>query len=348
VLGPVTITAISPGAAGGRNGSMVDPPVTDVQAYDSRAYNYNAALGVSLPLVLGPGHSLVSTQSCDGAEHTYLETAAVLTCLAEAPPEGSFRPPYVAGAKPLYNVSQLRMDLLPNLAPVAGTPSVAEIAGRIERVWLDHQPTWHGRAIHPRANMPDYGREMTTDMGDASLLTLLSVPDKDVLVIRLVQLGIDFCGIADAGGGWEADGGHSSGRKWAILYAGYLLGDAHMLAISQRGTAFGEDCQTFYVTQADVDRGVGYTSGQIGMAEWGIRHCFAPEQDNPDWDAPYRRCCTANAWVGEVLSARLLGLSDDWDHPALFDYQDRFMQTEPPGRFRSWSLFAGAMWDAYR
>ena len=348
VLGPVTITAISPAPAGGRNGSMVDPPVTDVQAYDSRAYNYDPGLGVTLPLVLQPGRSLVSTQSCDGAEHTYLETAAVLTCLSASPPVGSFRPPYVAGAKPLHNVSELRMELLPSLSPVAGTPSVADVAGRLERVWLDHQPTWHGRFIHPRSNMPDYGREMTTDMGDASLLTLLNVPDKQVLVIRLVQLGIDFGGIADAGGGWEADGGHSSGRKWPIMYAGYLLGDAHMLSIAQRNTPFGEDCQTFYVSQADVDRGVGYTSGQIGMPEWGIRHCFSPEQDDPDWDAHYRRCCTANAWVGEVLSARILGLHDDWNHAALFDYQDRFMQTEPPGRFRSWSLFAGAMWDAYR
>jgi hypothetical protein len=196
--------------------------------------------------------------------------------------------------------------------------------------------------------MPSYGREMATEINDAALVTLLNVPNKDIVVLRLVQLGIDFNGIADAGGGWSADGGHGSGRKWPIIFAGYMLNDAHMLSIGDRSTTFGEDCQTFYVSQADVNRGVGYSQADIGMPEWGIRHCYWPEQDNPDWSAPYRECCTANAWVGAILSAHILGLTDEWNHQVLFDYQDRFMATEPPGDFRSWSPFAGTMWDTYR
>ncbi len=350
VIGPVTITAISPAPAGGRNGSMVDPPIDDVQAYDSRAYNYDPGRVVTPPLVLQPGQSLVSTASCDDAQFTFLESAAVLTCLSAAVPEDTFRPPYVAGDKPLYSAAGLHLELLPSLPPVAAAPDPASLAAALEPVWLDHQPGWHGRFIHPRSNMPDYGREIATCINDAALMVLLDLPadQKRLLVIRLVQLGIDFNGIADAGGGWTADGGHASGRKWPILFAGLMLGDQHLLSIGRRDVDFGEDCQTFYVTQADVDRGVGYTADELNMPEWGIRHCFAPQQDTPDWNASYRQCCTANAWVGAVLAARLLGMEQDWNHPALFDYQDRFMNMQPPGQFRAWSSFAESMWDTYR
>lgn len=347
VVGPVTVTSISPAASNGRNGSMVNPTGADVQAYDSRAYQYNAAYGVTPPFTLGTNQSLVSTASAaDG--YTHIDTAAVLTCLAAAPPNGSFRPPYCGDSKPLYNVSQLRMNLLPSLSPVAGTPSASSVAAKIERVWLDHQPYWHGKYIHPQQNMPSYGREISTEINDAALMTLLNVPGKDIVVLRLVQLGIDLNGIAEAGGEWMSDGGHASGRKWPILFAGFMLNQNALLNIGQRGTTFGEDCQTFYVTQADVNRGVGYTQSHIGLAEWGIRHCYTPDQDNPAWDAPYRQCCTANAWVGAILSAHLLDLVDEWNHPALFEYQDRYMSTENGGNFRSWSQFAENMWDAYR
>jgi hypothetical protein len=36
---------------------------------------------------------------------------------------------------------------------------------------------------------------------------------------------------------------------------------------------------------------------------------------------------------------------DEWNHPALFDYMDRYAQIEPPGWTRSWSPWCGDMWD---
>ena len=39
----------------------------------------------------------------------------------------------------------------------------------------------------------------------------------------------------------------------------------------------------------------------------------------------YRRCCTSVSWVGEALAARMLGAKDTWNHPAFFDYVDRWM-----------------------
>ena len=50
-----------------------------------------------------------------------------------------------------------------------------------------------------------------------------------------------------------------------------------------------------------------------------------------------------------MLAARVVGLRDAWGHPALFDYQDRYMQIEQAGHWmRSWDPFAERMWDRYR
>ena len=118
-------------------------------------------------------------------------------------------------------------------------------------------------------------------------------------------------------------------------------------------THFGEDCQTFFVEQTSatqINWGYGgYTSADINTPEFGFSHVHAPQNDQAGWNADsYRRCCTANAWVGGVLCARMMGLVDNWAHPALFQYQDRYMQTEPAGWTRSWSTWVGAMWDMHR
>ncbi len=81
----------------------------------------------------------------------------------------------------------------------------------------------------------------------------------------------------------------------------------------------------------------------------------------------YRRCCTSLAWVGEALAIRLLQAQQVWDHPAFFDYVDRWMteddteavkiikeQTgqdyaQPYQRQRQcWDPFVEEMWAQYR
>ena len=39
----------------------------------------------------------------------------------------------------------------------------------------------------------------------------------------------------------------------------------------------------------------------------------------------YRRCCTSNSWVGQALALRVLNAESIWQHPAFFDYVDRWM-----------------------
>ncbi|MBL8751860.1 MAG: hypothetical protein JNK15_01060 [Planctomycetes bacterium] len=394
VVGPVDVVSISPptqNVAGRQiNGSMVNPTtlVNGEHGYDSQLYHpyeadryksyLNVAIGVSsnAPLQLTAGKSLISAISYLGTSlppngsFSQLQTAAVLTVLASAPAADAFRPPYTGNDKTVhFRESDLDYTTLASLAPGSGMPDRTTTADSFQRVWLDHHCGWTSRYLHPIDNMPDYGRDFTSLYGTGVLManTNLTNAQKRDLVVRLVQIGIDFHGNVVNGGYWEGVGGQGSGRKFPILFAGKLLGDSTMLAIGtshpsgyygpshpNNRSQFGEDCQTFYVQQTSA--GVynwgygGYTSTSNGLAEWGNNHTTWPSNDNSNWTGdPYRRCCTGNAWVGQTLTARIMGLVTTWNHPAYFDYMDRFMQTEAVGQWtRSWDTWQASMWDTYR
>ncbi|MFY9345625.1 MAG: hypothetical protein WAT39_24250 [Planctomycetota bacterium] len=386
VLGPVRIAGITPACVetDGRvlHGAMIDPdPSRMLQGYDSALFGeekrvryragLNVALGVSSdrPLALGVGHSLVSVVSRRGAaESPSLQTAAVLTCLAEVPAPDAFRPPYVRGDKTVrHRAVDLDFTCLQRCAPVLDAPPIDVIARGFARLWLDHFPEWPVRYSHPLDNMPDYGRDMAALVGSAALALQydLGNDDKRELFVRLVQVGIDLHAALRGGCRWQGIGGHGSGRKFPILLAGRALHDEAMLAIGfdfapkprrgdEGGGLFAEDGQTFYVRETAPgvwnDGHGGYTREHDGLPEWGFSHFDHQEADKAVWDAdPYRRCCTANGWVGQTLAARMMGLQVAWNHPAYFDYMDRYMQaTHQEGWHRAWFPWHAAMWDAYR
>lgn len=371
------------------NGSMVNPDPLDgnTQGYDSATYGqygpyFDATMNVARPghqdlstsnsLVLPVNSSLVSSVSVAAAgNRPQLQTVAILTVLNNAPPNDSFRPAYSSPDKSIrFNKSQIDYSLLSTLTPVANTLDPTTVDRFFERPWIDHVPNWTGRYIHPVDNMNDYGREIATTIGTGALMLNLDYTnaEKETLAIRFIQLGIDLYGIIEAGGtdNWVPNGGHASGRKLPILMAGHLLDDNAMKNIGQRADViFGEDGQTFYVAQSDVantdpdnelwnpdDRSPAESyidPDDIEMPEWGIRHATNPFADNKAWTATYRLCCTANAWSGIVLTTHIMGLKTSWNHDALFDYQDRYMNIEAAGTWtRAWSDFQENMWDTYR
>jgi hypothetical protein len=373
VVGPVTVASVAPAPADGHNGSMLNPPTTSATAYDSGIRSYDESLGARFPLRMEPGDSLVSTISYPSGgrhKHVYphfeessgpLKTAAVLTCLAEAVPADTFRPSYCGPKDKLYRLSDLRTELLPSVARVEDTPSLALYERIFQRPWIDHTYTWVGRATHPTENMPDYGREIARAVSDASLLLMLdfSPQEKEKLLIGLVQYGLDLWGVVQEGGGWRANGGHASGRKWPIVFAGLLFQDE---AMQKPKAEFGEDMQTYY--------GEGHYGSK---ALWRIvrRSGLQPEHEHlPPSEWPkmqpegYRRCCTALAWVGTALSGRMMHAEAAWDHQAFFDYVDRWMTeddtqeladiekhwgTAPSIRQgETWSKFVDQMWAKYR
>ncbi len=376
VIGPVHIVAISPasGVDDGRtrHGSMIDPdPRVAVQGYDSAMFGAeggsrfdataNVALGIGRerPLRLEPGMSLVSTISNPEPGHLpQLETCAVLTCVGKAPEADAFRPPYCGKNKrPRWRSTTLDLTRLAHLAAPPGAPQPTELAQRFERPWLDHIGGWTGRYLHPRLNMPDYGRDMADLVSLAGLTLQLDseMTQKQPLVLAMVQLGIDLYGIVESGGRFVADGGSGGGRKFPILFAGTLLQDQDMLRlVREQKAAFAEDVQTFYVAQTSPgvwNRGYGdYGPEDEGLPEWGNRHGDDPSVDRKSWTSdPYRRCCTANVWHGFVLATRIMGLQAAWGHDPLFDYVDRYLQIEAPGTWtRSFRPFAETMWDRYR
>ena len=376
VVGPVDIVAIDPASRGNgdriRNGSMVNPdPRSDRQGYDTAMFaehatgrydaTTNVALGISVdrPLRLGPGSSLVSaTSHPQPGQLPQLESCVVLTVLAERPHEDAFRPPYCGTDKTCrWLAGSLDLSRLGQLAAPEGAPFTSELVQRFERTWLDHVQGWTGRYLHPRENMPDYGRDLADLVSLAALVLQLDRPlaEKRVLAIHLTQLGIDLYGIVEAGGRFAADGGSGSGRKFPVLLAGALLQDEKLSHCARdRKLAFAEDAQTFYVEQTSP--GVfnnghgGYGASDMGLPEWGNRHADDPRADKKPWtDDPHRLRGTANTWHGFVLAARIMRLREAWGHDALFDYIDRYMQTESPRTWtRSWNPFAERMWDRYR
>jgi len=194
--------------------------------------------------------------------------------LGAAAPEGSFRPGYTGSDKEIkFNKNDLDYSLLSNMQPASSTPALSDAENYFEKPWIDHQRAWATRYQHPAQNMPNYGREMSTQVGEGALMLHLDYTnqEKETLLVRFVQLGIDFFEITENGGGWDNNGGHASGRKWPVLFAGLMLDDESMKNIGQKsgdylyengygpGNAapdyihFGEDDQTFHVAQLDVD-----------------------------------------------------------------------------------------------
>ncbi|NLF32057.1 MAG: hypothetical protein GX591_14365 [Planctomycetes bacterium] len=417
VIGTTSLDGFVAGGADPRprtmNGSMLDPvtpPGGSRQGFDSEMYiwhsisgaiygpKYDAAMNVALgvsaatPLRIPQAASLVSTISHPQGAQPQLKAAAVLTVLDDVPPDNGatcFRPPYSGADKPLYSIYALRKDLLPNLPLVANTPSLASVAATFQRPWIDHfghvgDGTQYSS---PTDNMPSYGREYSMAVGRAALLLLLDEAqlvatqgrNKDELLIRFVQLGIDLYHVTENGGYWWGKGGLNHGRKWPILFAGLMLDHEHMRTIGSRSKSmpywgFAEDAQTGFLSQADVDRThsaqwrpdtraaqlIPCEADDVGTPEWnggGWAPGLDPYGLNLYYGTPYRTI-DGMSYPGPVLAALIMGQRSAWNHEALFDYTDRYV---------AWSLawnagysqqdidvyiyggaFQRAMWEAYR
>jgi hypothetical protein len=182
---------------------------------------------------------------------------------------------------------------------------------------------------------------------------------KETLTLELIQRGIDLYGLAMNGGSWNEGGGHSSGRKWPILFASTLLDDPKMVDLPETAF-FQEDTQTYY--------GKGWF-GQTVLWQMIMHHGKRDtyEEKSPEqwekWDKTsesYRVCCNAVAWTGTALAARYMKAIKLWNHDAHFDYIERWMREDDPykeargnrprprGETNTFDPFVTAMWKAHR
>jgi len=360
VVGPVTVKSVTPAPITAddpkdwRNGSMVNPPAGVHVGYDGRLHFFETSLWAEFPLDLKPGDSLVSTASFDDLKDTTpdvlpenaapaapLRTATVLTCVAEPPPADAFRPAFSGTWKEQFTVSQIRRDLLPSLAVPEGLsesdlPNLAELERKLERVWLDNQQEWVSRNLHPRENMPGYGREISWTTISAALLLAFEDPQKEreTLLLRYIQRGIDYYGITQSHDNlWTPNGGHNHGRKLPILVAGKLLGHEGMLNVK---ATFQEDAMTYYArcwTGAKVC--AQGTHEEKPPEEWtadGRGKPGDPERvgAGSDFRAEAYRKQNGSQFASTALAAWIFNVVEAWNHPPFFDYADRWMTEDYP------------------
>jgi hypothetical protein len=403
VVGPVTITSISPRytVKDGEtlNGSMLNPApaIAGAQGWDSRLARYtnqgipySDSLNVarSFPFTVSSGSSLLSAASYDpdrpagvNEHYPYIRAVAVLTVLANAPAAGSFRPPYVGTNKSIpaqWNTSRINYNLLNHVAPLSSTPSLATVLQYAVEPQIEIYTGWKGRYMHPAENYlptrfpssnPNYGQAIANAYGAMLLAVNMNYTNaqKEPLVIRLIQMGIDIYGTAintpapRHGVLWQDGGGHNQGRKMPMLFAGVMLNDAAIIERADHGRykIFQEDSQFFYMTASDVsmvhtaccDRVVEqYTTADIGIPEWGADHIPSPTLDNKRWAASYRDIAGSST-MPHVLAAKLMGVQNLWNQPAIFEYYDqRFFPLDSPsaGSGNHMEAYVRDLWVAYK
>jgi hypothetical protein len=260
VVGPVTVVSVTPAFDGAHHGWEANPSDPVAQGFDERIADFDASRVPALPYTAEPGESLVkgvSIRPLGGECRPCLETAVVLTVVAEVPVDGGrgmFRPPYFGAEKKGYFVDAARTELLPGLSPggeggeAEEGPSLSEVREWFQRVQLDHKTNWVGRHLHPERNMPDYGSSIASRNGVGALRLMVersgdTETERMEALITYVQMGIDLYHMMVNGVTWPPNGGHSEGRKLPVAFASLLLDDPDMQqAVSASGSdQFGEN-----------------------------------------------------------------------------------------------------------
>jgi len=380
-----------------RNGFMLNPSAQMQVAYDSGVRNwFDPSLIQRLPVTMKPGDSLVSTISMPKGlilqaqlrnkiergvgDSSPIRTAAVLSCVSEPQPSDAFRPAFCDRQQRIYLARNLKRELLPTAAATKSIPPIKHYIRFTQRPWV-------GTCVfgfeEPVENMPQYGLEYGRVAGISALLlcTDLKPEQRELLLVNYVQIGIDLGGMIRAGHpGWTGWGGHGSGRKLPIVFAGLLLGDDELAGITESypKVSFGEDEQTAYgdcwtgakvvfAGHSGIDAATG--EGRSRGNGWGPYEHMQPSQwqDGQNTSESYRRCCTSVGWVAQALALRLMHAEQAWGHDAFFDYVDRwmfedddaFVKTirEATGRDhdkewarqgQAWDAFVNEMWAKHR
>jgi len=355
VVGAATIVDIQPlpTPINGRHGLMLNiQPNIQRSGFDDRIQSgrYDPSLRAYPPITLTPGNKLVSSRSADSlnlpsvmrpfdTSVSPVASVSILTCVGAPQPLDAFRPSYAQGSTKIYLSRILRRQLLPKLPPVQNVPPFSEFEGYLKRPWVDSVFFSFDVAAE---YMASYGRENAYLMSFAGLLLALNFPpeQKEPLLVYLTQYGIDLYGLVEQGHtGWQAHGGHGSGRKFPILLAGVMLNEDKMKSVQAK---FGEDMQTIWVSETPpagtytkswhtkpetvVYGGHVGINGESVNPGWGPYEHLAASAWKNTLGESYRRCCTSVSWVGEALAARLIPeMQVAWNHPQFFAYIDRWM-----------------------
>lgn len=364
VLGPVTITGISP-ASSIYGGSMINPVPGQPQGlyfdnpWASPAYNGGLNIGLSLPITIEGGNSLFSTINNPDTwiqgpnqEKTWFKETAVLTVVKNTPSEGSFRPPYAGSdktIKPNWNLSRVNYSVLRNLvAPIpTNVPDKVWLENATQRPLLEMNFNWPNSnwksswAENKAGGYPrrTYGREISHISSGAGLLlqTDISQSSKQKLLIHMCQWGIDVSGLIRLGMQWQPNGGHNLGRMMPLFLAANVMNDSEMFEqLKQANGPFQEYYNHYYILQEDIDRpraqgsnAAPYTQAMLGIPEWSSGGRFEQSQASSNFvgDVGYRYINGAPN-CGVIATILLMGKRDTLEHEAYVRYiSERYYPT---------------------
>jgi hypothetical protein len=302
-----------------------------------------------VPYEAQPGESLIKGVSREEGlddPRPSLQTASVLTVVAEPPPDGGaavFRPPYVGADKPLYRVDQLRTELLPSLPAIADMPSWEQVEALVEHVQVEHVAGQPGVIMRPEDHLYYYAPENGGRRATVALRLMIDEPleDRMMTLVYFVQGGIDMLHALKEGQVWGAGGGEYPGMKLIMLFAAIMLDDQDHVS---RVTAF----------EAYEDEAVAY--GAAGQALWGHINGYHPQEisywrDVVNGMIPgvepsrktlrdpyghidggyvpgtgYQICCSIQSFKGTSLVMQLMPeLKTPWAFDELHDYVDRMV-----------------------
>jgi parallel beta-helix repeat protein len=274
VVGPITITSITPEFDGMHNGWEVNPlpSTTQSQGYEYWAGSFDANLVPDLNYYANPGDSIVKAVSLDGITGDCysggcLKKMAVLTVVTQAEAdlglEDYFRPPYVSDDKPLYPISDIRTELLPS-APITPAialeiPTLTEVYDDFKMMQMDYLGARTGRILKPQDNMgmDHHGCSVGRRTGAAILRLMLDDPlgspfgdpaeEKMPTLIGILQYGIDMNHAILNGQVWASGGGHDNGRKIVLAFASVMLDDQGIKdTLANNQHLFEEDQGIYY------------------------------------------------------------------------------------------------------
>lgn len=260
VVGPVSVTAISPATralTGGRvvHGSMKNyTPVSlyngttvlgddYAQGFDSlppahTQYDEDLNVALDLPLALVAGDSLLSVESdtaTTGVWFSCVNRAAVLTVVTAAPAADEFRPPYWYPDRPAaaaYRWNDGMLAHLPSVFPASFGASISDMATRLKSLWMQVGSAEGHWRLMPNLQCAPYYVGRSNELGEMfmALCSQIPVAQKRELAIAMVQYGIDIA--------WSVKNGfycgttHSTGKKAPVVFAALLLGHADLIDVN--------------------------------------------------------------------------------------------------------------------
>jgi len=256
VLAPVTIVEMTPDWDGTKNGWEVNPKCVVEQGFDARGPNYSVSKRPALPLTLTTNCSLVkvigNSSSVDGS---YVNTAVVLTVLAEEPPDhgaSCFRPPYSGDAKPLIFTNALRTALLPRYPMPPSAVSLDEVRKNFSKcLRMDHHPR-QPRAFRPTSAMAGYQPENALALNEAMLRLMGDDPPsvRWPALLMFTQHALDRAFVILQGyRRW--DNGHNPNHRVLGAWAAILLDLPEVQNNLRIAEEFHED---IYLYESPIDR----------------------------------------------------------------------------------------------